>query len=257
MVIKFLNEDVNPDSPHCNIDYVSRYMALENALLSLPKEKHIRRTTYPLFQWFSNPETWDDPFEKFFLNNSFKDNDCPLKDHVAIACYTTKTASEAQWTVYSKKEIAVQMRINWAGLIEGLEAYDNKDYRVYIGKVHYQDTCVIKKPKLSSVLEMADGEIQKMEAKDEYELPARLMTIKRSAYSYEEEIRIMIVSTKNEVSRGLNIGPFKKDIIDRVTISTHAGKETTNVLKQVFHQRGIKRVYHSTLYDPVVNIVLE
>ena len=210
-----------------------------------------------MYQWFSNPESWNDPFEKYFLNNSFKDKDCPLKDHVAVACFTTKTASEAQWTVYSNKELAVQIRFGWDGLVAGLKDYKDDDHLVYIGKVQYIDTRTITKKELSKVLGVSDDEIQQIKDRDPYELYARLLSVKRPAFSYEEEIRIMIVSIKNEIKDGLNIGPFNKKKIDCMTVSPHAGNETFKVLKTAFMQRGLSRVYHSKLYDPVVNIVLE
>ncbi len=256
MKVVFLDQDVKPDSASCGFKFVARHMALENALLSFPVHKGENRSTYRFHQWFSNPEIWNDPYEKYFINNSFGDEDCPIKDHVAVACYTTNRVSEAQWTVYSQKEIAIQVGLRWAGLIDCLRKHKDDSLVAYVGKVRYLGTDKIKKKKFSSILDVTDKDLKQMNARDGNELSARLLTIKRPAYSYEEEIRIIIVSSK-QIEKGLDIGPLNKKIIDRITISPLAGTETTALLKQVFERRGGCHVYHSTLYDPVTNDVIE
>ena len=105
-------------------------MPLEYALESLQNK----------YLWLANPTRWEDPFEKRFVTAKYIDDAGKEKNfswlgRVFCICFTQTPRSEAYWSVYSRKEIGIQLRINRSELLKELEVFskDNENFKVYIG----------------------------------------------------------------------------------------------------------------------------
>ena len=92
-----------------------KYMPLENSLASL-EDKYI---------WFANPTTWNDPFEKRFIEAKYivgtDEIDYPLKDQIYCTYLTEKSTSEAHWNIYSRSEIGISFTFLRDELLTQLE----------------------------------------------------------------------------------------------------------------------------------------
>lgn len=228
-----------------------KYMPLENALRTL-KDKSF---------WFANPETWKDPFERRFLEAKYTRNGNEVnfkwKGKVFCTCMTQTITSEAYWNTYSRDCIGIELRIYKEQLLEELARYDNT-YKIFIGKAEYLKTGEICK-------ELRDipfnPPISKGENLNTDKFAARLFLLKRKAYSYEDEIRIIIVkgNATKEDGIGINYKCENTDLIQRIVIDPRQGDYTVDMLKKIFineygfsstirNEKPFNRVLHSQLY---------
>ena len=235
-----------------------KFMPLEYALNTL-EGKHL---------WFANPVTWKDPFEKRFIEATYKDSKGKIshfawKDRVFCVCMTETSTSEAYWNTYSNQSIGIELKFNRERLLQALEILSaNNKMNIFIGKVEYMKTSDIKKP-LHSIpfAPPCNIKISTQECK------ARLLLLKRIAYKYEDEIRIMIVKKDKLKNNGiyLDFNCHHLDMIDSITLDPSIGPHVTTLLKNTFvHTYGfipIKtnslskkfryRVQKSSLYSEV------
>lgn len=147
--------------------------------------------------WFSNPSTkWSDPYEKLFLDSKYllsgnKEDKYPLKNRVFCSCLTPVRVSEAAWKVYG---YATKFSIDTTRLVQVLEEH-TRDYDIYIGKVNYKSASSLKR---DSVLKLTGLSKESFISSDEAWV--RLLLLKRTAFKYEEEIRIILVPKKEQNS---------------------------------------------------------
>ena len=231
-----------------------KHMSLEYALKTL-NDKEL---------WFANPTTWKDPFESRFLNAKYKDQstkqkiDHPWRDNVFCMCVTQRAASEAYWTPYSQNQIGIQFRIYRETLVKTLMSFSFlRDYDIYIGKVEYMMTREIERALNNIPL------AQPAPPKNTDMWWARLLLLKRNAYIYEDEIRIIAVrkNKKHEMTKGIQIkyACDHIDLIQSIGLDPNLQKNTEKLLRDVFEGRygfspiqtnnGLHpRVYKSRLY---------
>ena len=198
-------------------------MPLEYALGSL-KNKYL---------WLANPTQWEDPFEKRFVTAKYIDDAGKEKNfswlgRVFCICFTQTPRSEAYWSVYSRKEIGIQLRINREELLKELDEFskDNENFKVYIGKVEYMKAIDIKKP--LSQIPMVDKPININRS----DFKARLLLLKRKDFEYENEIRVIVVKQKATLEEGIKL-PIKEltQLVNQITIDPSVAKYTTEALK--------------------------
>lgn len=235
-----------------------KFMSLEYALSTLEKK----------CLWFANPTTWKDPFEKRFIEAKYKDckgkvKQFAWKDRIFCICMTETSTSEAYWNTYSQQTIGVELKFNRKCLLDALETLaTNNNLNIFIGKVEYMKTSDIRKP-LSEIPfnPQINSGINTQMGK------ARLLLLKRIAYRYEDEIRIMIVKKDKTKEKGTYL-KYQCDntaMIDSITLDPSIGSYVTTLLKNTFvHTYGfipIKtnslskkfryRVQKSSLYSEV------
>lgn len=253
MALKFVNIT---REEFLNKKLLHKFMPLEYALNTLEK-KHL---------WFANPTTWKDPFEKRFIEATYKDNKGKVKhfawkDRVFCICMTETSTSEAYWSIYSQQTIGVELKLNRKCLLDALETLaTNNNLNIFIGKVEYMKTSDIKKP-LSEIPFNPQGNsgINTQMGK------ARLLLLKRIAYRYEDEIRIMIVKKERTKEKGtyLKYQCANTAMIDSITLDPSIGPNVTKLLKDTFvvkygfapvpskksSTRLVARVQKSSLYS--------
>ena len=204
-----------------------KYMPLEYALRTLNEKK----------LWFANPTTWRDPFEKRFIEAQYKSKEGKIsafkwKDRVFCICMTQTATSEACWNIYSYQQIGIEFRIIKRQLYKELQKIQNQ-YDIYIGKVEYMKTADIKKEPIRSI---PFGEpIPKVNTQ---EWKARLLLLKRIAYKYENEIRIMLVKKNRTKEQGINLKYQceNTDLIEKIVLDPSISDNTTALLKKVFEE---------------------
>lgn len=216
-------------------------MQLEFALDTI-KEKYL---------WFCNPVTWKDPFEKRFIDAKYvldeKETEFPIKGQVFCICLTQTPTSEAHWNNYSNGQIGISFKIIKERLLEVLEKHTT-DYDIYIGKVDYLKTTDLKK-KLSDIESLKTIVPFKMTNR---QLQIQLLLLKRIAFRYEDEIRILAVkkhkTKENGIKLSYTIEPH--ELIDTITLDPNVGSNTESLLKNTFKQKfGFEKVYKSQLYS--------
>ena len=201
--------------------------------------------------WFANPEEWRDPYERRFLKANFCRNNIvtsfPWKGRVFCTCFTTTAASEAHWNRGKREDMSILLHFNRGGILNELKKLPSCMH-VYIGKVEYMKTRDISKSDLSKI--PFKTPTPKMTNMDDY--CARLLLLKRNAFLYEEEIRIMIVVENSEYqdSKGtyfLNWCGEHTSMIQKITLSPLMSETSNNKLRE----------FLSTHYDiPIVNSLL-
>lgn len=226
-----------------------KYMPLEFALATI-NEKYL---------WLCNPVDWKDPFEKRFINANYiiggNETEFPIKGQVFCICMTQTPTSEAHWNNYSNGQIGISLKIKRRRFLEVLEEHTT-DYDIYIGKVNYIKTADIKK-KLSDIEPLKS--IHPFELINR-QLLIRLLLLKRIAFRYEDEIRVLAVkkykTKENGVKLSYTLDPY--ELIDSIAIDPNAERNTENMLKNIFKKGyGFKKVYKSQLYSMPNDIRIE
>lgn len=230
---------------------VYKHMSLENALRTLETQS----------LWFANPECWKDPFEKRFLNAKYiskgKEVVFSWKDRLFCTCVTQTISSEAFWLTYSQGDICVEFRFYRSVLLDELKKHSS-DYDIFIGKVEYMNTTDIKKelhkipfnPPITTAINSND-------------FASRLFLLKRTAFSYEDELRIILVKKNKTQEKGiaLNYSCGNTDLIRQIVIDPNLKDYTYSMLKEVFvskygfvpivsASKKSPRVIKSQLYAP-------
>lgn len=204
-----------------------KFMPLENALKILSDHE----------LWFADPSTWKDPFEKRFLDSDYVDRDgedqsIPFGKRTYCMCTTQTQTSEAYWNAYSQKQIGIEFIFNRSELLEQIEAY-TETYDIYIGKVEYLPTKDIRKDKISQIpfsTSLPSG------TKDIF---VRLLLLKRIAYQYEDEIRIILIKKRAAIGEKpagikLNYRCENQSLISHIILDPSIEQYTTELLKETF-----------------------
>ncbi len=244
--VKFINMS---EADFLDNNMLYKYMPLEMALATV-NDKYI---------WFNNPCLWNDPFEKRFINATYildkKEIDFPLKDRIFCTCMTQTTTSEAHWKAYSGNDLGISFKYKRSKLLEILNQHTS-DYEIYIGKVDYLRTKDIKK-KISEIEGIKD--IVPLSLYNR-ELQIKLVLLKRIAFKYENEIRIIIIKKYKTEQKGIKL-VFKNnanELIDRITLDPSVGVHTEKMLKELFKETyHIPKVYKSELYTMKSDVKIE
>ena len=211
-------------------------MPLENALRTLNNKA----------LWFANPATWPDPFERRFLEATYmkggKETTFNWIERVFCTCLTQTSSSEAFWNAYSKGEIVIEFRIIREKLLEELKRNATK-YDIFIGKVEYMKSADIKKTAIKDI--PFDPPLKVPSTKPEY--AARLFLLKRIAFQYEDEVRIILLKKNKTKENGieLNYGCENTDLISRIVLDPRLGDNTAEMLYKCFADDYGFTAYHS------------
>lgn len=262
--VEFLNiDDVDKFIDDTPVLY--KYLPLENALRNL-KNKAI---------WLSKPRNWDDPFEYRFLDAKYTDNKgvesvFPFKERVFATCLTREPYSEAQWNAYSKESLAIRFVFDTKTLLQQLSNYAaNNSFHIFLGKVEYHKRNEIEVDSLDNLKfdEEKKGKVINKSLKD-FDFCARLLLLKRQDFTYENEIRLIVIKKKDAKTEGFNFN-YKcdnKTLIKNLMISPRVKDSTFHFLKKYLaiefdmppkiDKKGIEkpRILRSRLYNKEENV---
>ena len=208
-----------------------------------------------------NIEKWDDPYEErtFRIKISDKSDNSvflhPLPGQVFGSCFTTGYNAEAQWKIYEnpKSGPIVLIRIELSALLDTLKEFDRE---FYVGYVSYYDQKDVNK-QLSQLFEKYSSTFKAFEKGDTQnpDQIARMLTpffIKRQAFSYEREIRILTTDDSKPESGNLYIpiGNFTQ-LISSITLSPFTSEMWRDAQKNMLINEGFERVNGNSLRRPI------
>ena len=239
MEIEFLN---TRKSDFFNTKHIYKFLPLEYALDMLDKG----------YLWFANPVLWKDPFEKKFIEASYGGKPFTWKDRVFCSCFTGTSTSEAFWNTYPKGAIGIQLKIKKETLLQILKDYmDNYPHcYVFIGKIEYKKTAEIITKPLSAIpfVPMLDN----TNTRSRY-FKSRLLLLKRVAYQFENEYRIVIVKEKKTKEHGIKLfyNVKSEDLIDTILLDPNLEPNMESLLKEKFAKllNNKSKVQKSRLYQ--------
>ena len=210
--------------------------------------------------WFSRPDAWTDPYEQFFYNATYDGAPFGLKNRCFVACFSPVRTAEAQWLVYSHGT-GESLRFDYdtdclaAVLITYCAAHH---CRAYIKQVQYRTTKEINSINPRTVCPSPYTAWREADW-------VKLLTFKRNAYLYENEIRIILVfdeeQPESQCGIKLDYACANTDLIHTIQLSPML-KDTnliTNILEMRFGftpkidsvGRKQPRVTCSRLYSPI------
>ena len=200
--------------------------------------------------WFANPVEWEDPFESRFLIANLQDSKTskvdvfPWSNKVFCACFTNCAASEAHWK--RSGEDSIMLHFNRQILLDNLRKLPD-NMQVYIGRVEYKETRDITKADLTKI--PFNKPVPNKGNINDY--CARLLLLKRNAFRYEEEIRVMIVIN---VNNGKKKGEYflqwdaMEKMISTITLFPFKNEDSNLKLAQFLSSNFAVKVVKSRLY---------
>jgi hypothetical protein len=186
---------------------------------------------------------WDDPFENFLLKCTVRHEDGtlaglrPLFDRWHGQCWTTNPESDAMWRIYSTSEDGVRVSTTIGKLFSVIyqESNDLAHLQSFLGRVEYRERAEIEQ----WLQDVKFGELL-MSAGGRANIFAELLCVKRTAFSHEEEIRILGCKSDNDANpHGLmefNINP--NDTFTDVLFDPRLTKEKFEILREQTRANG-------------------
>ena len=186
-------------------DTFYKYMPLERFLSNVYHKQFV----------FVSPEVWKDPFERLYFNV-----DCSSHSYkteaIACLCVTDKSSTneDASWKAYTDQgEKAVRLSIHREKFLKMMDEFADKNkYEVYIGKAQYgyekQEIMDLYKPSSPYHDLFFPDPMERMHY-------LTVMTLKRSAFEYENEFRVFLV--KDEIKYENRIVPVPCDYKGLIT----------------------------------------
>lgn len=175
---------------------------------------------------FVSPDKWDDPYEKKYLNVKVNGNEILL--NMACLCFKTSLNdnSAAFWNSVKKEgEPVIRLTIDLCELWNVLDEFaEENDAQVYVSSVKYTDLKKINEA-------YKNPAIVKSNLEESY---IRLMSLKRNAYKYEEELRVFVVWKKN--NEGKVFDDFKKDKILKIDL------KKSEIVKKILLDRTLSKI---------------
>ena len=191
-----------------------KYMALDTALSLFRKETNPERiielnnkgqSNPSQIMRFVEPSGWDDQYERSFYTADYSEvnmdsDNTPL---LYATCFTTQKESEPAWQVYTRGkdglgERCVQFSINQVALRKEL-VKRMRDCTIVEGVVRYLSTDVIDTYHLSTKKDGKRNEwFSKRYSNFTLENYINLLLLKRTAFVYEQEVRILIIDNNDK-----------------------------------------------------------
>ncbi len=159
---------------------------------------------------FISPEKWTDPYEKKYLN--VRVNGKNVLPNIACLCFKTSLNdnSAAFWESKRKDgEPVIRLTFDLCELWNVLNEFaeENNGVEIYVSLANYVSIQTINHA-------YQDSSIMKSDLRESY---IRLMSLKRAAYKYEDELRIFITWEKNDKNKVFD--EFKKKKILRIDLN--------------------------------------
>ena len=235
-----------------------KYMPLERFLCNVNKKVFV----------FVSPEVWKDPFERLFFNI-----DCSSHGYkteaIACLCVTDKSSTneDASWKAYTDHgEKAVRLSIHRDRFLNLMEEFARDNgFEVYIGRAQYgfEKQEILDLPRTGTpyhglFFPKPMGRMHYLSA----------MTLKRSAFEYENEFRVFLVKDKIDYKNriveipcdyqaiklitGIELCPYpplpdQNDLVHSLFKNIHEAE--SKELKTNLHNLLNCRIRQSRLYD--------
>jgi len=245
-----------------DFDYKNDYLNINAVNLDLTEN------VFRIFNWdyfiddlknkkltLTRPNSWRDPFENFLLNSKGQLEDgCfvgleNIRDSFYGLCWSLKADCDGIWRNYKgDNNCAIKAKTTTGKLLDGIYDINNTSHYIsyFIGKVDYVSDDVI-----------ADFFKEKLDFRNYQsgiEFALTLM-LKRLAYAYEEEVRI-IVYNKDNVNSLLQIDIDPNHLYDELILDPWIKPNEFEQKKDELINAGFTgKITRSSLYDKPFFIV--
>lgn len=199
--------------------------------------------------FFVNPEIWEDPFEKRFLNGDYSKANYKVKS-LACLCVTTEHGENeaAAWRSFDKdgKHNLVQATLDFSVLLKSVSVFAKKyGAKVYVGAANYSFT--------SEQIKSSGKKTFLKKSIIDDDAFINLMCIKRRAFAFEKELRILIYGDKLPFEGGVLKIPYSGKLFRTIKLCPKPNPSefiTEELLKEIVQKgMGKIRVEQSRLYD--------
>jgi len=178
---------------------------------------------------FVSPAKWKDPFERRFFKTDYTSLKY-IRPDIACMCLTSKSATneEASWKMYANSgDKVLRLTFEFTELCKILDNYaDANGCKIYLGNAIYDFT----KDEIESLHKKTHRKLSNPNYSVFFNTPftmahyLSIMSIKRAAFRFENEVRIFIVKNSLTFDNGLlrlkNI-TFSKKLISKIMIGPY------------------------------------
>ena len=187
----------------------------------------------------ANPAVWSDKCEGGWIKKLFGEN-APLHGtNVRALCASRDAYCEALWHVYARMQPVIRIGIRLQALLEAAKEADWEEGKFYVGDVAYLSSGGMKQ----CFKKAEKGKWTSSNA-------ASLLHLKRVAFQYEDEVRIMWIS-RNVVPDIKWLSLDLKKSITRVLVAPQTEKWVVETIKSEMRLHGVKaQVQPSSLDTP-------
>lgn len=188
------------DLPAATVLY--RYMTLRTAELTL------RGGSF----WMRPPQSWDDPYERWWCEELFRPDSRLRKANAYGICWTSRNRDEPIWRIYMNPESAmpaIRFRTTAGRLIEWANAeVQVRHGKAFLGRVRYWTEGQL----LDEAKALRDGPADAQVAR----AAARALHLKRRQFKLEAETRLLWIETNDRLDghRDLPLG----GLVDQIMI---------------------------------------
>lgn len=200
--LKAISDTIHPDYPRIHMlngykfpsdkSTVFKYMPLQRFLDCVDENVLV----------FVSPDLWYDPFEQLYHGIDCSSRGYSPTEEIACLCISEKSSTneDASWRIYSDNVKAVRISIDQKALLTLLSDFAIKeDYQVYIGKVQYK----LEKTEIETLYKnSSDYQNHFFPNNMTRAHYLSVMLQKRSAFSYENEVRIFLVKDSIKFNDG-------------------------------------------------------
>ncbi len=203
-----------------------------------------------------NPSLWKDPLESPLFNARIKNDneelESPFKNRYFAQCFTLNDSSESMWKTYTNGEHIARIKTTVGDLkklVASNQNMNSKDF--YLGRMVYLNFEDIK------VLFESGYLIQKAFEHGFSEDQAKTLLVKRYAYAFEKEIRLIFdakdylqISNKRNAPKIINLNiPNLSDFIHEILFDPEMKIHDLNFYKQEFEFIANHQIKRCNLYN--------
>lgn len=198
----------------------------------------------------AKPKEWDDPFENFLFNMTKKLDDgteykSSLRDRAYGQCWSLNVESDAMWRIYARHKDGVKIQTTISKLLDSLKRskipYPHTS--CYIGAVDYST-----EDEIENIVSDVKNEVNMFQGSHGQ---AKSLLIKRKAFKYEDEVRLIYLDPKNDAKP--DYFTYSCDIfslIDSITFDPRMGNSLYKVCKKHLEDLGFTgKIIQSGLYN--------
>lgn len=223
---------------------------------------------------FVNPSLWNDPYEVKYLNTDYS---ILGYSQPKIFCFCVRNDNEneeASWKIYKTNEPdnpLIRISIKALPFLKSLkESAINLGYAIYMAKVSYR----FKQKEINELYKRGNKYFNEYFENFNEEKYIRLLSIKRKAFKYEQEIRLFLVPQQKAIVPDENLLRIGVDISSFIRftyepLQRKSNNERDDEYKQIVgrykeQKESIRKqlrcfdsnfkLYRSTLYDDVEKV---
>lgn len=194
-----------------------------------------------------SPRSWTDPYEQWWCDQLFRSGTKLYGAKPFSCCWTTRYADEPYWRMYdhSGTRDIVRVRTTVGKMLAALSSAVGAapiPAKAYIGRVRYRPTDELTR----AARDFQDGKQREIAA-----VAARMLHMKRLAFSLEREVRIVWIDRGAEDDE--RYMPFDATgVFHRVMIGPSVGATAAKSIERDLRSLGVPptRIQRSELYRP-------